>query len=271
MNWLNKLERKFGKYYIHNLMFYIVMITAFVYVLGIMSPDIGGMSNLVLLPGRVMQGEIWRLITFIFIPSNVGMMSIISMFFTLYLNYIAGSGLEQEWGGFKFNIYYLVSILVVIAVSFLTGAPATAAAINLSLFLAFARVYPDLEFLLFFLIPVKVKWLAYLDVAIIFYNIIKGPTVGYVLIALTPLISFLIFFGKDLFVKSKTRATSAVRKHEFNSKIAEVKSEKQEVKTCKVCGITEKDNPEMEFRYCSKCNGKFLYCSEHIRDHEHIE
>lgn len=269
MKFLNKLERKIGKYYIHNLMFFVVMITAFVYVLYSINPGMGNIGNLVLRPSAVMDGQWWRLITFIFIPAGG---SVISMFFALYLNYIAGAGLEQEWGGFKFNAYYLVCILTTIAVSFATGAPATATAINLSLFLAFAKVYPDYEFLLFFMIPVKVKWLAVLDIILIVMQVFQTAKYGFgfVLIAVTPLISYLLFFGKDIFVQGKTRTTSAIRKHEYNAKIAEVEK-KVEVKACKVCGVTEIENPDMEFRYCSKCNGKFLYCSEHIREHEHIK
>ena len=268
MNWLNKLERKFGKYYIHNLMFFIVMITAFVYVLYNVNPEMGSISNLSLNPSKVMEGEVWRLVTFIFIPVGGG---VVTMFLALYLNYIAGSGLEQEWGGFKFNVYYLVCILTTIVISFLTGEKATASAINLSLFLAFAKVYPDFELLLFFILPVKVKWLAMLNILLIGFNIITAPNVGNVLIAFAPLISYLLFFGKEIFVQGKTRATSVVRKHEYNSKIAEAETGKNAVKQCRVCGITEIDNPDMEFRYCSKCNGKYLYCSEHIKDHEHVE
>lgn len=267
MKWLNKLERKFGKYYIHNLMFFVVMITAFVYVLCVVNPEIQGWKNFSLNPSKVMEGEVWRLVTFIFIP-QFG--SVVSLFFGLYLNYIAGAGLEQEWGGFKFNIYYLVCILSTIVVSFITGVTATAVTVNLSLFLAFAKVYPDYEFLLFFVLPMKVKWLATLDIIIILFNVFEAHSLGGVLLAITPLISYLLFFGKEIFVTNKTRATSAIRKYEYNSQISEVKKE-QELKKCKICGITENDNPEMEFRYCSKCNGKFLYCSDHIRNHQHIE
>ena len=171
MKWLDKLERKFGKYYIHNLITIIVAMNAIIYLLYYLSGGAANVSNLALIPQKVMQGEVWRLITFIFIPPKS---SPLFIFFTLYFAYLAGKGLENAWGGFKFNVYYFCGVLVTIIVSLLTGTSADASYLNLSIFLAFAMLYPDMEVLLFFLIPIKIKYIAYFDFAIIAISIIKA-------------------------------------------------------------------------------------------------
>ena len=160
MNWLNKLERKIGRFYIKNLMLIIIAGTILVYAFSMMAPDSNLINNIILDPSKVMEGEVWRLVTFIFVPTGG---SIISFMFSLYFNYLAGTGLENEWGEFKFNFYYFVGMITTIIVSMITGVSATGSYINMSLFLAFAMIYPNFQVLLFYIIPVKVKYLAILD------------------------------------------------------------------------------------------------------------
>ena len=263
MNLLNKLERKFGKFYIRNLMLIIVVGNAFVFALTMMNGwDLTLINNILLNPQRVMQGEVWRIITFIFVP-EVG--SIISLLFSLYFYYLAGTGLEHEWGGFKLNIYYLVGMIATIVVSLLTGLPATGAFINLSLFLAFARIYPDFQILLFYIIPIKVKYLAIFNWIIIGFNFITAGSLRGMILVLIPVINYLIFFGRDIVAGTKSGAVNYHRNQKFKSQV----KQREILHKCVVCGITEKDDPSMEFRYCSKCSGKQCYCINHIRDHEH--
>lgn len=262
MKFIDKLQRKFGKYYIKNLMMIIISGMILVYALTFMSGDMNLINNLILDKEKVMQGEIWRLVTFIFIPS---MGSIISFIFSIYFYYISGVGLENEWGEFKFNLYYFIGILTTILFSMLTGARATGTFINLSLFLAFARIYPNYQILLFYIIPVKIKYLAILDWIIIIINVLLANSVGDMLITLVPILNFFIFFGKDIITGTKSNAINFNRQQKFKSQI----KEREVLHVCEVCGITEKENPNMEFRYCSKCTGKKCYCEDHIRNHNH--
>lgn len=264
LKFFDKLERKLSKFYIHNLMLYIILITAFIYVFIVFTGN-GNLGNLVLYPQQVLNGEVWRLLTFIFIPPLTSPFWII---FTLYFYYLAGTGLEDEWGGFKFNMYYLVGIIATIIVSFITGLPATGAAINLSLFLAFARVYPDFEMLVFFVLPIKVKYLGYLNWIIILMNVIQAGNINGILLALVPAMNFLIFFGKDIITGSNRRASSIVRKQKFNASMNS--ASKEYFHKCRVCGVTDVENPDIQFRYCSKCSGRQCYCENHIKDHKHI-
>ncbi|MGL5151247.1 MAG: rhomboid family intramembrane serine protease [Clostridium sp.] len=267
MKLLDKLERKFKKFYIHNLMLYIVMTNAIVYFLMRMDGFSGFINSLALFPSKVLEGEVWRLLTFIFIPPNGGLFT---LFFSLYFYYIAGSGLEHEWGGFKFNMYYLCGMIATILVSFATGIPGVPTFINLSLFLAFARINPDMEVLLFFLIPLKIKYLAWFNWAIILYQgfmATMDSNWGMLLYIVAPVLNFFLFFGKDLVTNGFRRGSSIKRKAEYKSQST---PKKDYFHKCTVCGITDVDDPDMEFRYCSKCSGKHGYCKNHINDHEHI-
>ena len=265
MNWLNKLQRKFGRYYIHDLMKFITVGSLAVFVITyVLGPNLYYMLRLD--PSRVMKGEIWRLITFVIaMPPS----SILSLFM-LYFYYMAGNALERVWGGFKFNVYYLVGVLATIIVSFLTGIPATGSFVNLSLFLAYAKFYPDTEMLVMFILPIKIKYLAYINWAIIILEavsyVMKGEVLG-VLLALVPVVNYLLFFSRSNYREAKTRTGSVIRLKDYQKKVKS--AQKPYMHKCEVCGITDVDDPDMEFRYCSKCTGKKGYCEKHIHNHEH--
>ena len=201
MKWLDKLERKFGRYAIRNLMMYIIALNMAVYL--IMLTDRTGwvIRKLMLIPSLVLKGEIWRLLTYIFIPPESSMVFI---FFVLYFYYLIGTSLEQQWGSFKFNVYYLIGMLGTTIAAFITGKGATGVYLNLSLFLAFAYMYPNYEILLFFFIPVKVKYLGWLNIAFIAYAVLTEPLPGKAA-ALASIINFIVFFGRDFinFIKTK--------------------------------------------------------------------
>lgn len=191
MKWLNKLERKFGRYAISNLMYYIIGITMAVYIIQYIL-NISLSYYLAFIPHFIMQGQFWRVITFIFIPPSS---SIITIAFVMYFYYMMGSTLESEWGTFKFNIYYLFGMVGTIIAAFITGA-GTSVYLNMSLFLAFAYLFPNIEILLFFILPIKVKWIAYLDWAYFVFSLIFG-TMSTKVAAIASLINFFIFFGGD--------------------------------------------------------------------------
>ena len=260
LKWLNKLEKKYGKHAIHGLMKYIVAANLAVFLLNVISPGLA--ENLMLIPEAVMAGQVWRIFTFILIPPATSAFWIL---FTLYFYYIIGMGLEQAWGSFKFNIYYLVGMIATIIVSLVGGSPATGTFINLTLFLAFASIYPNHEVLLFFILPVKMKYLAIFDAVLLAQQFIMGG-VGIKLMILASLANYFIFFGKDFIELFKTK--KKVKKNKERFKVIEMKDYVRH--RCTVCGITERDDPNMEFRYCSKCSGHKEYCMNHLKNHEHI-
>lgn len=184
MNILNKLERRFGRFYISNLMLYIVIGTGIVFAFIYLFPDIGALLYGFLTFNRnaVLHGQIWRIISFVFVPESTNP---ISMLFWLYLYWLFGSSLENYWGSFRFNVYYFSGVLFAIIAGLITGY-ATNHYLNLSLFLAVAILNPNMELLLFFFIPVKMKWLAWLDIAVLVYNFIPVSAVVYAVQAHLP-------------------------------------------------------------------------------------
>ena len=161
-NWLDKLERKFSRYAIPNLMTYIIILYAAGFVLNLINPTFYS-QFLSLDAGKILQGQIWRIVTFIIQPPSD---SLIFIVFVLYLYYMIGKQLEAAWGAFRFNLYFFSGMLFIvigaILAFLLTGAvlPMDTWYLNLSLFFAFAALYPDIQLLLFFVIPIKIKWLA---------------------------------------------------------------------------------------------------------------
>jgi hypothetical protein len=243
-------------------MLYIVIANAIVYVFASADPSI--VFKFYLIPSFVMKGEVWRLITFVMIPPPT---SIIFIFFVLYFYYMIGVTLEHEWGSFKFNLYYFIGMIGTIIASFVTGEIMFGYYINLSLFFAFARLFPDFELLIFFVLPVKIKYLSWISWAFIVIRIVFDPFPGKIA-AIVAVINFFIFFGKEIVVNRKQTTKSYYRKREYTAKI---KPKKDHFHKCEVCGRTEEDDSNLEFRYCSKCDGFHEYCSDHLFNHEHIK
>lgn len=267
MRLLDKMERKFGKFAIKGLMMHIVTLNMLVFLLSFVQQDIFSENiiyKLGLIPELVLQGQIWRLITFVFIPPDS---SPLFMVFALILIYIFGSGLEQELGSFKFNIYYFTGILFIIIASMITGIPNMSPHyLNLSLLFGFARFNPKFEIRLFFILPIPIKYIAWLNWGFMAYSFILGGTAGKITVA-AAVANYFLFFGREIFSNSKMRSGSVVRKTKYQKGL----KTKHTAHKCTVCGITEKDDIQMEFRYCSTCEGDYEYCMEHLKDHEHIK
>ncbi|MDO5517060.1 MAG: hypothetical protein Q4F66_05855 [Clostridium sp.] len=271
MKWLDKLERKFGKYYISNLMMKIIILSAVVYFITFyILQDYNYINGLTFDINRILKGEVWRIFTFVFIPPLSG--SLFMVLISLYFDYLAGVNLEHEWGEFRFNVYFLFGMIGTMILSSITGAPATGSYVTTSIFLAFAKLFPDFTVLLFFIIPIKMKWMGYLTWAGIIFNIVialAGGSVKSALLYLVPLINYFLFFGVGNYKNAKLRTGSKIRKMEYNK--AFKAEEKPYRHKCTVCGITDADDKNMLFRYCSKCNGDYAYCEKHIKNHEHIK
>ena len=265
MRFLNKIERKLEKYAIKNMMIYIVAGNVIVFLADFIFADVTLSNLLRLSPFRIMNGEIWRLISFIFVPSYA---TVLSAALSLYLYYIIGLSLENHWGSFRMNLYYLLGMFASVVASFVTGFSVNAQSLNLSLFLAFATLAPKMQLLLFFVLPVKVKWLGWAAWVWIAYELISAPGIAAKILVLVPTVNYLVFFGPSIIKGFQRRGKSRIRKAKF-----EVirPSAKDYFHKCTVCGKTEKDDRSLEFRFCSKCNGDFEYCSDHLRNHEHVE
>jgi hypothetical protein len=258
MKLLNRLERTFAPYAIHNLTLTLVVLQSLAWCLMQARPEIE--ENLILQRSLLLHGQWWRLLSFIFLPpaSNP-----IFLFFALWLLYLMGTALEAQWGAFRFNLYLLIAYLATVASVFIApDGAATNAYIAGSIFLAFAFLYPDFKLLLFFILPVKVKWIALVTWIFYFVSFAIGDWLTKMLIVAS-VSNFLLFFGKDIVQRMKLGHRQMVRK------IGTVAVQDEAINRCIVCGTTEKTDRKMEFRYCPECAGTPCYCLVHLQGHAH--
>lgn len=260
----NKIERRFGRYAIPHLMAYIVGAEGIVFLLSRTPQGMGILGLLQFEPRMIAQGQLWRLIGFIFIPPTFS----IWVFFILYFYYMLGTRLEDEWGSFRFNVYYFTGVACTVAAAFLSGQLATAFYLNLSIFLAFATIDPDFSILLFFVIPFKVKYLAWLSWLYVAFTVLVEP-LPYKVMAAVSIANYFLFFGKDVAGYWKGRARAYPRRRAFQAQARQARQ--STVHKCLVCGLTEAEDPRMDFRYCSGCGGRYEYCATHLKSHEHIK
>lgn len=296
MKLIQKLERKFGRYAIHDLMKYIIVIYGLGFLLGLTAPGFYD-KFLALNIEQILKGQVWRLVTFVLQPySGTG---ILFLFIELYFYYMIGTSLEKAWGTFRFNLYYFTGILFNIVATFLVYFISKAVPslptlniypdiyyVNRSMFFAFAVIYPNVKLLLMFIIPIKVKWIAILYGVIMGIDVIRilstrniAIILYYIVPVIAALLNFLIFF----FSSSNMRRISPQelkRKTDFRRKMQEAKNtgnvvdfQGRQVITrhkCAICGRTELDDDNLEFRFCSKCDGNYEYCMDHLFTHEHV-
>lgn len=273
MNFLNKMERKWGKYAIRNLPAVIIALYVAGYILSVFQPEILG--YLTLEPYYILRGQVWRLVTWIIVPpSSLDVFTIIMLFFY----YSIGKTLEQTWGAFRFNVYIFSGILFTAVGAFLLyfllggnvafGGLFSTYYINMSIFLAFAVSYPDMQVLLYFIIPIRMKWMGLLYAVFILNEFIQSGWIGRVAI-LASLLNFLIFFLSTRNWK-RISPREVQRKQKFRQNVAKAAPKAgKPLHKCAVCGRTELDGDHLEFRYCSKCDGDYEYCQDHLFTHEH--
>lgn len=266
MSVLSWMERRLGWLAIPNLTLYLVLFQGLSFILLASKPEF--INTLVLDPVMVIQGQWWRLLMFLFIPPTD---SFIWIIFALLAFHMMGTALEQEWGSFRYNVYILIGWLMTVATSFLPmafGLPTTDSTnfyIATSVFLAFAFLFPDFTFLVFFILPVKAKWLAVITWLFYGFMLVDGDWMDRAAI-LAAVLNFLIFFGADLTRMIFQRGKRAQRKFK---EMKDAPDPEAAFHRCEVCGRTDKTNPELEFRYCPLCGGKG-YCMDHIATHQHV-
>ena len=270
---------------IPNLMLFIVGGNIIVYLLA-MFAGWGSIEFLTFNMNAVLHGELWRLLTFIFVPSGG------SLFFlavSLYFYYFIGSALEREWGTAKFSLYYLsgvvLTVLSTVVASLLSGHNLMVAGtgyINMSMFFAFAMLYPETQVLLFFIVPLKIKWLAWIDAGFfglsILSSLFHGDLVGWVA-PIIALLNFVVFFWTAIsdeysYRRGRVRHQTSHQTIQFKQAARQQKQKEAERgyrHKCEVCGRTDTDYPDLEFRYCSRCEGYHCFCQDHIFNHEHFK
>ncbi len=269
MNWIDRLERKYRRFAITGLVKYLVIGTAIVFALEQFKISSQIINKLVLFMPDVLRGQIWRLVTFIFIPPETNPIFII---FILYMFYMFGKALEEYWGNFRFNLYYLIGMIgAIISACIIPEGYGNTEFLSLSIFLAFAYIYPEFKILLFFVIPVKVKYLAWVDLILIVFSVLLGSASDKVA-AIMSFLNFIVFFGKDMYDKWIAPRVKKYIKKKRHSKFKVIVPDKtyEFVHKCSVCGRTSKSHPFLKFGYCPSCTSDFEYCNEHLKDHEHF-
>lgn len=293
MKFLDKLEKKFGKYAIKNLMYYIIMLYALGFVIMLVKPEI--YTNFLSLNApAILSGQIWRIFTYIIYPPTG---SLITILISLYFYYVVGSMLERQWGTFRFNLYFFTGVILhaaaAIFIYLVWGAVLEMGTyyLNLSMFFAFAAMFPNMQVLFMWLIPIKMKWLAYIDGVYFAVTIVAGfmseslsydmlvrlysfgiiANKAYAVMALVSLLNFLIYASTFRSIQRMT-PKEVYRRKAYEHKVAQAQVMKNMPRhKCAICGRTEKDHPDLEFRYCSKCEGNFEYCQDHLFTHEHVK
>ena len=275
VTWLDRFCAKHPRFGIPNLMLYIAIANVVVCLMDMFSMSGVPLSYMLSFSrDLILRGQVWRLVTFVLVPEGS---SLFAVFIGAYFYYWIGSMMEREWGTAKFNVFYMSGVVLNIIFGMVTGY-ATMYYVNLSLFFAFATLFGNMQVLLFFILPIKVKWLAYVDAAIFAYTVASYVMAGYYLYALLPIVAILnyaVFFWQDfkyLFGRAKRRTSPNVINFKKAQKQAQMKAKETGGYThkCAVCGITDADHPDMEFRYCSKCDGYYCYCMDHINSHVHV-
>lgn len=282
MKFMNKLERKFSRYAISNLTLYLIFGYVIGYVLGTFSPQM--LSVLMMNPYQILHGQIWRLVTWVLIPPSS--QSIIFYVIMMLFYYQLGMNLERTWGVFRYNVYIFGGIIYTAIGAIVTWLIMTAVYGNaslmgdyvgmqvstyyicMSIFLAFAVCYPNMQVLLYFIIPIKMKWLAYVYAALMLIDLVQSPWPGRIVMVMS-LLNFLIFFlsTRDLYRYSPKEVH---RRQVYRQAVNRPKNSGSITKhKCAICGRTEQDDPTLEFRFCSKCQGNYEYCQDHLFTHQH--
>jgi hypothetical protein len=260
MSWINWLEARIGFLGVPRLMQLIAVLNGLVYLLHFFQPSY--VLALLLIPERILHGEVWRLVSYIFVPQVLfggGNPVWQTVFLCIYLWFLIwmGDALEHAWGAFRVTLYYFLGMVgVTVAAFFFGGGGLFAFLLNLSLFFAFATLYPDVQLYVLFFLPLKIKWVAFFSLALLLPGLVLGPLSTKAAI-LVSFLNYFVFFGPSAYAKLSDRTATDIRRRKFESKGAA----EETLHRCAVCKRTEKDNPELEFRVSS--NGE-EYCLDHL-------
>lgn len=322
MDFLHKLERKIGKYAIHHLTIYIIMTYVAGYILyfmALMNPEYGTVFNyLTLSPSLILKGQVWHLVSWWLIPpSSLNIWTIIM----LICYYQLGTLLERTWGDFLYDVYIFFGLIMTVIGAFVLyaitgvdyGMMFSTYYVSLSIFLGFALTFPDQKMLFMFIIPIRIKYLAIVDIIYLIYDVISSPAsmrLPRIIMIVCSLASTIIFFFLTHGTQGMSRSQRQTRRNfrrymngyntgrnsspynsgqnsspygnsanrgdkidrsTFGASQGNPNSGRRPIHRCAVCGRTELDDPNLEFRFCSKCNGNYEYCQDHLYNHKHIQ
>ncbi len=290
---MKNLRRRFERFClknrsrgIPNLMFVLAIANVIVYVLTMIDPSRVVYSWLRFQPTLILQGQVWRLFTYLltYLCDTAGSGLLLGVV-SLYCYTQFGKLLEQQWGTCRFNLYYFCGVLLCDIAALVLGMPLSSGSLNLSLFLAIATLIPEARVLLFFIIPIKMKYMAWVYLGITALELITTIThFGFGsmlwLVSIVPLLNYFVFFGSDVLnllpaVRYRPRPKPAAPKQKPSADWAASYQSKSGERAyrhkCTVCGRTDTEYPALEFRYCSRCSGYHCYCMDHINNHTHIE
>ncbi|RFC45535.1 MAG: hypothetical protein DVB28_000483 [Verrucomicrobia bacterium] len=255
MSWIDSTERRLGHLAIPHLLRYVALLNGLAFVLCQIKPGFEKMLEMD--PTLVMQGQVWRLFSHVFVPSLGGVFPtwITAVFYLMFLVWL-GDGLEQAMGVFRLNLYYLIGVIGTNVAAFLSGQSVGGFFLNNTLVFAFAAFYPELKVLFFFVIPVKIKWLAWLDAFLLVLSFLLSDW-GYRAGVIAALTNFFVFFGPSWIQSRKRRKAQEERRSAY----LESADGAETLHSCHLCGRTEVTAPEMEFRIARDGNE---YCRAHL-------
>jgi membrane associated rhomboid family serine protease len=288
---LSELRRRFERFCfknrdkgIPNLMLYISLGAGLVYLFTMATQNSVLYYYLMFDRELILQGQVWRLISY---PLTYNAGNLLLTAVSLFCYYSLGRAMENIWGTFRFNLFYLSGIVMMDIYCMIFGGYADVYYLNLSLFLSYATMFPNAQFLLFFIIPVKAWIFALLDLVLVLIGLLTD-SFPYNLFSVISIANYFLFFGKDvlnvipmswranasrLFKKrpkqQKAKVVPFPNAGSYEATTASVKA--PYTHRCTVCGRTDVSNPELEFRYCSRCQGYHCYCIDHINNHTHVE
>ena len=283
MKFMNKLERKFSKYAVSNLTMYLIFGYVAGYLISRLAPGI--LNYLILDPYQVLHGQVWRLVTWVLVPPSTQGVLFYAIMMLFY--YQLGMNLEHTWGVFRYNVYIFGGILYTVIgavvtwlimsamygdaeiMGILVGTQVSTYYICMSIFLAFAVCYPNMQVMLYFIIPIKMKWMAYVYALLMVLDLIQSTWPRRIVMVMS-LLNFGIFFlsTRDLYRYSPKEVH---RRKVYRQAVQRPQNAGITKHKCAVCGRTELDDPSLEFRFCSKCAGNYEYCQEHLFTHQHVQ
>lgn len=273
-NPMNRIERfcyEHPNFGIKNLMMYISIANVAFWVLGAINRPF--LSYLSFDAAAILHGQVWRLVTFMLYPPSTGLLAFIAFYFYYWI----GSTLEQYWGSGQFTIYFFSGVILTILYGFLiyfiTGSNVRLDSqyIYLSMFFSFAALFPDMQVLFMYIIPIKMKYLAIVDAVFFALAVITNPF-PVNLLPIVAVLNFFLFCGGDLLshIRPNRTSRSTVNFRKESRRIRREQQSKLYTHKCAVCGRTDVDYPNLEFRYCSRCQGYHCFCIDHINNHIHF-
>lgn len=270
MRAIERFAYKHPNFGVKRLMLYLTIGNVALWLVGMVNPVL--LSYMSFDAALVLRGQIWRLFTFMLYPPSTGMWAFIAFYFYYWI----GNTLEQYWGTPQFNIYLLIGYGLTLLYGFLAyllfgvRIAVTGYYLYLSMFFSFAALFPEMQVLLFFIIPIKMKWLALVDAAFFLLEVVTTRFPAN-LLPVVAVLNFFVFFGGELWRRIPRRASrNTVNFRKESSRIRREQRQQLYKHKCAVCGCTDTDYPELEFRYCSRCAGYHCFCQDHINNHIHF-